>query len=273
MTMDTSQLIAERLIEVGRSWLFLDYDGTLAEFAPTPDDVVPDREVIELVTQLAQQPTLRVGVISGRRLSQIRTLIPVPNVLLAGTYGIELQLLGGERCDRLALDQVRPSLDQLKPRWAHLIAGRQGFFLEDKGWSLALHARFAEAAEADEVLSSARRRTAEILAPDRFQWLDGHRFLEFGPRLLDKGATVNYILDRYAWPGAMPCYIGDDDKDEAAFAAIKVHHGLALVVAAQPRATLADGRLTSPAAVRHWLSELIIGLDRRQSGQLMDRLS
>ncbi len=43
--------------------------------------------------------------------------------------------------------------------------------------------------------------------------------------------TVNYVLDRFTWPGALPVYIGDD-KDEVAFAAIKARHGLALVVVA-----------------------------------------
>jgi hypothetical protein len=30
--------------------LYLDYDGTLAVFAPTPDDVLPDERVISLIT-------------------------------------------------------------------------------------------------------------------------------------------------------------------------------------------------------------------------------
>ena len=35
----TPQQMADRLIEARRVWLFLDYDGTLAEFAPTPDHI------------------------------------------------------------------------------------------------------------------------------------------------------------------------------------------------------------------------------------------
>ena len=34
--------MAERIAHAERLWLFLDYDGTLAEFAPTPDHVFPD---------------------------------------------------------------------------------------------------------------------------------------------------------------------------------------------------------------------------------------
>ncbi len=259
----TPQQMADRLIEARRVWLFLDYDGTLAEFAPTPDHVIPDREVIELVTRLVNLPTMRVVVISGRRLNQIQALLPMPGVLLAGTYGVELQLPNGERCERIALDRVRPTLDQLKPRWAQLIAGRRGYFLEDKGWSLALHARFAEAAEAEGVLSQARHQASELLKPDRFRLLGGQRFLEIAPLDINKGTTVDYVLNRFAWPGALPVYLGDDDKDEEAFAAIKAHHGLSIIVSAQPRPTLADWRLDSPASVRRWLNEIVAVLNRR----------
>jgi trehalose 6-phosphate phosphatase len=259
----TPQQLADRLIEARRVWLFLDYDGTLAEFAPTPDHVMPDPEVIELVARLAQLETVRVAVISGRRLSQIQALLPVPHVLLAGTYGVEMQLPDGERLERIALDQVRPTLDQIKPRWAHLIAGQPGYFLEDKGWSLALHARFANEAAVNDVLSLACLQALELLTPDRFRLLSGQRFLEIAPLDIDKGVTVNYVIDRFTWPGALPVYIGDDDKDEAAFAVIKARHGLALVVAAQPRRTLADCRLDSPASVRHWLNEIATVFQRR----------
>jgi trehalose 6-phosphate phosphatase len=241
-----------------RLWLFLDYDGTLAGFAPTPEHVEPDPELLDLIGRLVREPRLRVAVVSGRRLDHVRRLVPVPGVLLAGTYGVELQLPDGQRQDRLDYEGVRPVLEALKPRWAALIAGRQGFFLEDKGWALALHARFAAEEEAEAVLGEARRLAGEALArqPD-FRLLGGHKFLETGPRLAHKGRTVEYLLDRYPWPGALPVYLGDDDKDEEAFGAIQARGGIALVVAAEPRETRADLRLESPQAARRWLEGLL----------------
>ena len=81
----------ERLAQAERLWLFLDYDGTLADFAPTPEHVNPDPELVDLIERLARHPRFRVAVVSGRRLSHVQKLVPVPGVLLAGTYGIELQ--------------------------------------------------------------------------------------------------------------------------------------------------------------------------------------
>jgi trehalose-phosphatase len=249
-------LVNKRLAQADRVWLFLDYDGTLADFAPTPEHVDLDLEVIDVLTRLVQQPDIRIAVVSGRQLGQVRLLLPVPGVLLAGTYGIELQTPGGRRIERVSSDTIRPVLDDLKPRWERLMAGREGFFLEDKYWALALHARFAEDGEANIVLEEARRMAADAASAGPLRLLGGHKFLEIGPRLANKGQTVAYLLDHYPWPGALPIYLGDDDKDEEAFGVIKARGGMAILVAREPRNTQADCRLESPQAVRHWLQTL-----------------
>ena len=185
-----------------------------------------------------------------------------PDIVLAGTYGVELLTPEGARIDRLDYGSVRPTLDTIKPRWADLIAGRVGYFLEDKGWALALHARFAEEAEAEQVLAAARRLATGVTQqapPDLFRLLGGHKFLEIGPRLAHKGRTVAYLLAQYPWPGALPLYLGDDDKDEEAFGVVKDQGGIAILVSARPRETQADGRLESPQAARTWLpTELLL---------------
>jgi trehalose-phosphatase len=251
--------VQRRAVEAGRVWLFLDYDGTLADFAPTPEHVEPDPALIELVTELAAHPRLRVAVVSGRRLAHVQALVPVPGILRAGTYGVELELPAGERVERVPYDTVRPVLEQLKPRWRTLIEEREGFFLEDKDWALALHARFAAEDEADEVLTQAERM-ASAADPETFRVLGGHKFLEVGPRLAHKGRTIAYLLEHHAWPGALPLYLGDDDKDEEAFGVILERGGAAIVVAAEPRPTQADCRLPSPQAARRWLRRLLRAL-------------
>jgi trehalose-phosphatase len=262
MKAETPDPVQERLAQVRRIRLFLDYDGTLADFAPTPDHVRPDPELVALIDQLARHPRFRVAVVSGRRLAHVRTLVPVPNVLLAGTYGVEILTPEGALIDRLDHHSVRPTLDTIKPRWADLIAGRVGYYLEDKGWALALHARFADEVESGRVLAGARRLAEAAMrqaVPGLFRLLGGHKFLEIGPKLAHKGLTVAWLLDQFPWHGALPLYLGDDDKDEEAFGVIKAHGGVAVVVAAEPRETEADLRLESPRAAREWLEGLIRG--------------
>jgi trehalose 6-phosphate phosphatase len=255
----THEQLNERLAQAERLWLFLDYDGTLADFAPTPEHVNPVPELIELLTKLARHPCIRIAVVSGRRLSQVQGLLPVSGIFLAGTYGIELQTPEGGRINQVEYSAVRPALDAVKPRWLRLIAGQEGFFLEDKGWALALHARFADDEEAERVLTTAHSMATEVAPLRLFRLLGGHKFLEIGPRLAHKGRTVDYLLDRYPWPGALPVYLGDDDKDEEAFGVIKARGGIAILVAQKPRNTKADCRLKSPQAARYWLETLLAG--------------
>jgi trehalose 6-phosphate phosphatase len=231
----------------------------LADFAPTPDHVAPDPKIIELVNELAKHPRIRAAVISGRRLDQVEKLIPVRGLPLAGTYGVELLLPNEERLDRVPYENVRPVLARIKPRWEELISDREGFFLEDKDWALAIHARYADGDVADEVLVNARRvasRTLEEASRDLFRVLGGHKFLEVGPALAHKGCTVDFLLDRHPWAGALLLYVGDDDKDEEAFDVIHAHEGIAIKVCEQPCDTKADGRLETPQEVRRWLATL-----------------
>ncbi len=247
--------IEQRLVTARRLWLFLDYDGTLDDFAPTPDDVLPNPEVIAVLRALQANPALRVTLLSGRRLAHIEKLAPVPGLMLAGTYGIEIRLPDGERVERVPHAQIRPTLEALKPRWAALIADHEGFYLEDKGWALALHGRFADDAVAEAVFATARAQL-EALDLAHFRMLGGHKFLELGARLAHKGRAIEHLLAAQPLPGALLLYLGDDDKDEEAFAVVQAHGGLAVVVAGPERESCADGRLPSPQAARAWLMTL-----------------
>ena len=112
----------------------------------------------------------------------------------------------------------------------------------------------------EEVLVAVRSMATEVMPSELFRLLGGHKFLEIGPKLAHKGQTVHYLLDRYPWPGALPVYLGDDDKDEKAFGVIKALGGVASVVAQAPRSTQADCRLASPQAAHLWLETLLAHL-------------
>jgi trehalose-phosphatase len=205
---------------------------------------------------LSEQPRLRLAIISGRRLAHVDQLVPLPGILKAGTYGVELRLPDGKALERIPYQTIRPTLERLKPQWEELLDGRLGFYLEDKGWALAIHGRRAESGEADQVLAEGRRIALAAIPDETFKLLGGYKFIEVGPRLANKGETLHFLLDRFADRAALPVYLGDDDKDEAAFKAIKEHNGLTILVSAQERPTHADLRLESPQETRRWLAEL-----------------
>ena len=237
--------------------LFLDYDGTLAEFADSPDTILPDPALIKLMELLVAADGILPAVISGRRLSHIRQLLPVAGLLLGGTYGIEMQLPDGSEHTVLPVEQVRPTLDRLLPRWQALIANRSGYYLEDKGWTLALHGRFADPADVQSVMAEAVSEALDLQPGKVFRLMQGDRFLELSPVVANKATSVKWVMEKLTPADALPVYIGDDDKDEEAFTPVLAAGGYAVRVAANAVETSAQYHLPGPSQVRVWLKEIL----------------
>ncbi len=246
-----------RIARTERLWLFLDYDGTLADFAPTPEDILPEPELLDLLEELSNHPNIKVAIVSGRRLDHVKALVPLPGILLSGTYGIEIQIADEQAINQADYASIRPALEAFKPRWENLIADKEGFFLEDKGWSLAIHARFAREDEAAQVISKAHKMASQELPLEPFRLLGGHRFIEIGPQLASKGKAVRYLIENFPWTGALPVFIGDDDKDEEAFEVVQSLGGISILVAPTPRPTFAQYYLDDTRAVRGWLEWIL----------------
>jgi trehalose 6-phosphate phosphatase len=245
--------------EAERVWLFLDYDGTLADFTRTPDIIKPDPRLIDLVRRLVGKSALQVAIVSGRSLHDIQAFLPVAGLYLAGTYGIEVLTPSGERIQRDDYASVRPYLEKLKPLWEEIIADRRGYYLEDKGWSLALHARFAPENEARRVISTIQQTLNEELITDEYRLIKQKKFLEVCSARAHKGKTVSFLLNSFPLPGARLVYIGDDTNDGEAFETIHAKGGVAIAVAqyfGYIRPGGGDYVLKSPKEVRRWLENL-----------------
>jgi trehalose 6-phosphate phosphatase len=160
----------------------------------------------------------------------------------------------GEHLHRADYESLRPQLDQVKPQWAALLTNKEGFYLEDKGWSLALHARFADDLMAEQILERGRTLAEKTCSDDKFRLLGGHKFLEIAPLEADKGNTVAYLLQQDSQSQSIPIYIGDDDKDERAFPIVQKWGGLAGCVCHPKRPTRANFLLASPQETRYWLT-------------------
>ena len=249
--------VLTHLRRAGHVTLFLDYDGTLVPIAPTPPEAVPDAELLELLAALALRPALRLVILSGRPLDDLQRMLPVEGLILAGLYGVEVRMGGKVVARGASPDGSRQTLARLRDGWVELVGSLPGFFLEDKGQALALHARWAEAEQARRVLEAARRLATGPMEAGSFRILDGDRYIEVAPLTADKGKTVNWLMAQYPVEGDLPLVFGDDNKDEAAFQAVHAHGGWAVGVGHRYPLPSADLRLESPAAVRGWLRALL----------------
>ena len=194
--------------------------------------------------------------ISGRRLSHIQKLLPVKGLLLGGTYGIEVLMPDGRQLTAYPYEKLRPTIERIIPLWNTIIHGINGFYLEDKGWSLALHGLRAEQRDADEAFASALNVITEEIADPRFRVIQGNRFLEYAPVLANKSLAVRKVLNEFTPVDAMAIYIGDDDKDEEAMDVVIEAGGFGIKVSSSGEKTQAQFIIRDPSGVRLWLRSL-----------------
>ncbi len=249
--------ILTHLRRAGHLTLFLDYDGTLVPIAPTPPEAIPDEDLLDLLSSLALNRSLRTVILSGRPLDELEHLLPVDGLILAGLYGVEMRMGNNTVLRQPRRDTARDSLAQLRNGWVKLAGGLSGFLLEDKGQALALHARWADADQARHVLAAARDLATDLLDVQAFRILDGDRYIEVAPASADKGETVGWLLDQFPIERDLPIVFGDDNKDDAAFDAVHRHGGWAIGVGHRYPLPGVDARLESPAGVRGWLRALL----------------
>ncbi|NMC85035.1 MAG: trehalose-phosphatase [Anaerolineaceae bacterium] len=236
---------------------FFDYDGTLANFAPSPDILLPNLQLITLLSELTNSTGILTSIISGRRLADLQKLLPVPGMLLAGTYGIEAQLANGELFQRLSYEKIRPEIKKIIPLWEKLIQGRTDALLEDKGWAIALHGSRTSANVTAEVIGPAREIIQNLELPNDLHIVGDEFFLELLPTQAQKAATVKWVLNTFTPNGCLPIYFGDDKNDEEAFLPVLKAGGYAFRISAKQIRSQAQYQLTSPAEVLEWIQRFL----------------
>lgn len=234
-------------------FLFLDYDGTLADFAPNPDIVNPDGELIQLLTELMDQAGMNLAVVSGRKLDHIISLVPLNGLWLAGTYGVEMINPSGQKITHLNYEDIRPELEDIKPAWKELIDGKDEYYLEDKGWSIAIHANGLDLEEKKNVLEQANK----VILPENLIIRKRNNFIEICPPEAEKGFAVKYIYKENNNKKSLPIFIGDEPRDEEAFEAVNSLGGFGIIVSKINKSTYATYRINSPIHVRNWLKEYL----------------
>jgi trehalose 6-phosphate phosphatase len=253
------QDVLKRIYKSSETWLFLDYDGTLAEFEPTPGIINPDPDLAQLLSDLVGCHRLNIAIISGRRLEDLQKLLPVKGLWLAGTYGMEWITPRGERILQGEATNLRSFILKVKKKWAAILDDHSEFYLEDKGLALAIHAKNAEADLAERILKDAHRSFDQMSGNlSDIRIISDKKFLEIAPLRADKGKAISWLLKKTSADKALLLYVGDDDRDEIAFKEIHKYGGIALVVSSSPRQSEADYYFQAPKDVRKWLREIIL---------------
>lgn len=228
----------------GTGWaVFLDFDGTLVDLAPTPDAVVVPAGLTGLLESLWRQLGGALALVSGRALSCLDALIPGQFDAI-GSHGLEWR----HTTNRMELPQALPTAIAALAAAAPLRL--PGVLVENKPAALGLHYR-AVPALADTVRGLAAQAVA---ATPGYRIQEGHGLVEILPNGPGKGGAIERVMVTAPYAGRRALFAGDDLTDESAFAVVNRMGGMTVQVGARP-GSQARHRLAQPADMRQWLEE------------------
>ncbi|MGH8149560.1 MAG: trehalose-phosphatase [Steroidobacteraceae bacterium] len=241
------------------SALFLDVDGTLVDFAATPEAVEVDVELPQRLGRLARRFGGALALVSGRSIADLDRMFRPFRFAAAGVHGAERRDAEG-RLHYCGLSSAE--LDPARVELERFVAQHPAVVLEDKGRGLALHFR-----RAPELESAVREAMREALGrlPAGAAMQAGHYFLEVKGGGSSKRASVEAFMREAPFAGRAPVYLGDDLTDLDAIAYAAQSGGRGIFVGPEPRPGWDS--LPAPAAVREWLKSLDRKRVKRDRGE------
>jgi len=259
--------LTEGLSKGGSLLLFTDYDGSLSPIVTDPAAARLSSEARRDLRALSRLSHVRIAVISGRALADVRSRVNISGLVYAGCHGFEVAGRGLHFRHPEAEAQ-RGRLEVVARTLAPLTGVIPGMIVEAKGLAVAVHYRQVApenvaqiALEVEHVVQEAAE--GEVRAPLRI--LRGNKALEIVPGAdWSKGKCALWIWSRLALNlprPAMMLYMGDDSTDEQVFRSLA---GQAVTVRVGPvgEPTAAGYRIPQGSQVLRLLSALAEELAR-----------
>jgi len=222
---------------------FLDFDGTLVDIAPTPEEVIVSDGLRDTLLSIREKFGDALAIVTGRPIEQIDQFLPDVPFAVAGEHGIALRHFpGGET--------VRANLPEIPRHWieeAQTVAKEiSGVRVEQKKAGLVLHFRGAPHAEDN------LRRLAErwVGGDTTFHIQSAKMAWEIRPDGINKGNAVVELMKCPPFAGRLPIFIGDDVTDGDGISAASALGGGGM--------RLPDD-FENPAALKAWLARVAAG--------------
>jgi trehalose 6-phosphate synthase/phosphatase len=196
--------------------LMLDYDGTLVGFHKDPLQARPDKELLEILSDLCADARNHVVVISGRDSSFLDKWLGHLPVEMVAEHGVWVKDKEGKWSTT-----IEPELswkEEIRDVMESFVERTSGSFIEEKKYSLAWHYRQVNAGlgetRAHEMVDLLTHRTSDL----NLQILEGSKVIEVKTSGINKGKATQRWLESNNW--GFIAAIGDDFTDEDTFRAM-----------------------------------------------------
>lgn len=255
-----TEKIIQRIAAEPRLFLFLDYDGTLTPIASEPSKAKLSAAVRQLLRKLKAAKNVRVAVVSGRSLANLKQYVRIRGLIYAGNHGFEVQGQGISYVHPAA-KALKNSFRKLTRQLKQVFAPFRGVVVEHKTFSVSVHYR--------KVRSQGQIRNARRILLEKLKFLRhtsavlarGKKVWEIRPTdAWHKGETVAWLLrsaERSERKRFFPVYVGDDATDEDAFRAIRKKGAGIRVTSGSAEGSQARYAVRSPAEVIRFLRKIV----------------
>ena len=204
--------------------LFLDFDGTLVEIAPTPETILVPAGLAGRLESLSHRLGGRLALVSGRSTANIAAHLGTLAVARAGSHGVERVNAQG----RPIGPDPAPLPAELANAMRSFAAGHPGVEYEAKSLGAALHYRAAPQHEHAAITFAERQAVSHGL------WVKlGKCVVELVNRGVDKASAVRAFMAEEPFAGALPVFIGSYRSADAS-CAMQAALQCALTIAGSP---------------------------------------
>ncbi|WP_199552382.1 trehalose-phosphatase [Streptomyces sp. N35] len=214
--------LAALLARPGQAVIALDFDGTLAEIVPDPEQARAHPDAVPALAALAPK-VASVAVVTGRPAG-----VAVRYGGFAGVRGLEhlvvLGHYGAERWDAVSgtvhAPDPHPGVAAVRaelPGFLDALGVWHGTWIEEKGRAVAVHTR--RAADPAAAFEALRTPLAHLAARHGLIVEPGRLVLELRPPGMDKGVALAAYVRSVGATSVL--YAGDDLGDLPAFAAVE----------------------------------------------------
>ena len=210
-------------LDAERTAFFFDFDGVIADIAPTPDAVEVPEDRARVIEALREASGGAFALVSGREIDDVLSHLTFYSGAASGGHGAETRWPDGTR-EGASADAS--SVEAVQREMRAFAAANEGLLYEGKRLGGVLHYRAAPQLEA-----MVREKVEALLADHSALELQVAKMaFEVKPAGFSKGSVIERFMAHEPFAGRRPLYVGDDVTDEAAFAVVNAMDGVSVKV-------------------------------------------
>ncbi len=246
--------LQKKIFNSKKVFLLLDYDGTVIPIKKYPSLAILSEKTKYLISNLTNHPNIFVGIVTGRSLKDIMSIIGIKNLCFAANHGFEIYYKK-QKWIHPDAKNIAPKLKQILADLNRELKAVEGTYIENKGLSISVHYRNVKPKYVPFIKRTLKNVTS--LHDSSLKLTSGKKVFEIRPNIeWNKGQAIIKILKlQRAMGKSIIIFIGDDKTDEDAFRLLP--SGSITVRVGRNKSTHARYYVRSFLEVHQFLKEII----------------